>query len=72
MNMKLTVTLTLLTPILFGVLLAAPINPKNVAIIYNTRVAASKDLATYYATLRSIPKENLIGLNVEDKDQISR
>jgi uncharacterized protein (TIGR03790 family) len=72
MNMKLTVTLTLLTPILFGVLLAAPINPKNVAIIYNTRVAASKDLAVYYATLRSIPKENLIGLNVEDKDQISR
>ncbi len=70
--MKHPAIFTLLALILQSILLAGPIDPKKVAIVYNTRVAASKDLAEYYATARNIPKENLVGLDVIDKDQISR
>ncbi|MFK7909641.1 MAG: TIGR03790 family protein [Akkermansiaceae bacterium] len=70
--MKNIFIITLLAALFQSNLIASAIDPKNVAIIYNSRTAASKELALYYATARSIPQENLIGLDVEDKDEISR
>ncbi|MBT8038239.1 MAG: TIGR03790 family protein [Verrucomicrobiae bacterium] len=60
----LTLTASLLT--------AAPIAPKNVAVLYNSQIAESKNLAEFYAKAREIPMQNLIGLPLPDSAQISR
>ncbi len=48
------------------------ISPKSVAILYNNQDKQSEKLANYYAKARNIPKENLIGLKLSNKDEISR
>ncbi len=42
------------------------------AVIYSTRNASSEILARHYIEARSIPAENVIGLDVPDKEIISR
>ena len=51
---------------------AATINPEQVAVIYNSRIPESKNLANYYAKARNIPQKNLIGLDTVNQGQISR
>ena len=65
---KILITLFLLTPLLH----AAPISPDRVAVLYNSSVAESKELAEYYAKARNIPQANLIGLSITDKGEMSR
>ena len=48
------------------------IDPTSVVILYNTNNAESSKLALYYAQQRSIPDENIIGLDAPDKGHISR
>jgi uncharacterized protein (TIGR03790 family) len=48
------------------------IAPTSVVVLYNTNNAESSKLALYYAKQRSIPDENIIGLNTPDKGHISR
>ena len=51
---------------------ANPIAPESVAILYNSSIPQSLDLATHYATARKIPMENLIGIPLPDRGHISR
>ncbi len=51
---------------------AAPIAPESVAVLYNSSIPQSMDLATHYATVRKIPMENLIGIPLTDRGEISR
>ena len=67
----------LLPPLLFLVLLLFPghlfaLGPMDIIIAYNDNMAGSKDVALYYAEKRKVPLENLIGLNVTDRETISR
>ena len=48
------------------------IDPTSVVILYNTNNAESSKLAFYYAEQRSIPPENIVGLDTPDKGHISR
>jgi len=50
---------------------AAP-TPGSVAILYNSASADSKELAEFYAKAREIPTDNLIGLKLPEKEEISR
>ena len=50
----------------------APINPKQVAVLYNNQIPESEELAKFYARERNIPRANLIGLELSDKGEISR
>jgi uncharacterized protein (TIGR03790 family) len=50
---------------------AMPI-PASVAVLYNSSSSDSKAIATYYAEARKIPRENLIGLPLPDKEEITR
>jgi len=47
-------------------------NPATVAILYNSSSADSKAIASYYAGARKIPEENLIGLPLPEKEEITR
>lgn len=67
-NFLLTLILTTLLPLTSS----AQIPTDAIAVIYNSKVPESKTLATYYASQRNIPIENLIGLPLPDVDQISR
>lgn len=58
--------------LIHGILAAAPIDPAKVAVIYNAGSAESKELAGFYAAARKIPARNLVGLDVADKDQVTR
>jgi len=49
-----------------------PINPKQVAVLYNNQIPESEALAKFYARERNIPRGNLIGLELSDKGEISR
>ncbi|MCH7224936.1 TIGR03790 family protein [Haloferula sp. A504] len=49
-----------------------PPRPATVAVIYNSGVEGSEKLARLYAEKRDIPAENLIGLPLPDKEEISR
>lgn len=51
---------------------ADPIPPEAVAIVFNRNSEDSKKLAEAYAKARAIPEDNLVGLSLPDKDQISR
>jgi len=46
--------------------------PEAVAIVYNSAVPESRQLAEYYCKIRSIPAENLIALNLPKTPDISR
>ena len=48
------------------------IPPEAVVVLYNTMDEASEDLARYYAKVRAIPGDNLIGLPIPPGDEISR
>ena len=63
--------LLLLLPAL-GAGLPAPPRPDSVAIIYNSEIPESKELADLYAMGRGIPQDRLIGLPLPDKEEISR
>ena len=67
--MKTILTLLLLSTTL---LTAAPISPDRVAVLYNNTIPESKDLARFYAKMRNIPTDNLIGLPLSPKGQITR
>lgn len=69
--MKKILISTLLTLLLQSIVNAA-IEPNKVAVIYNTRSEASKDLAEFYIKMRGIPKENLVGIDLPDREQITR
>lgn len=53
---------------------AAPVPPAaaSVAILYNSASRDSKSLAEFYARMRDIPAENLIGLPLPEAEEISR
>ncbi len=65
-------TITALLLFTAAVLRAAPIAPESVAILYNSNIKESKDLADFYASMRKIPTANLIGLKLSAKGEISR
>lgn len=71
----LRVFLSFLT-LVFALPLAAAVpdapDPQTVAVIYNSELPESKKLAELYAKGRSIPLQNLVGLKLPDKEQISR
>lgn len=48
------------------------IDREAVAVLYNSNLPESKELADYYAKQRQIPVENLIGLPMSSKGKISR
>jgi uncharacterized protein (TIGR03790 family) len=50
----------------------APLRPDQVAVVYNSSVPASRELAEFYALNRQIPAANLIGLEVTAKPTINR
>ena len=50
----------------------AAIEPKDVAILYNSADAQSRELAEFYAEARSIPAVNLIGLRMPRQAAINR
>lgn len=51
---------------------AAPIAPESVAVVYNSSIPQSMDLAGHYAQMRNIPLENLVGIPLPERGQISR
>lgn len=51
---------------------AAPIAPDSVAVLYNSSIPQSMDLATHYANVRKIPMENLVGIPLPDRGHIPR
>lgn len=51
---------------------ATSIAPESVAVVYNSNIPQSMDLAVHYAKARSIPEENLLGIPLPDRGQISR
>ncbi len=52
--------------------LPEPISKNAVAILYNSEVPESKELAEYYAKQRGIPHEHLVGLPLSEGDTITR
>ncbi len=67
--MKIILAVLLLSSVF---LVGAPIPPESVAVLYNSQVPESKDLAEFYAQMRKIPVTNLVGLKLSDKGQITR
>lgn len=51
---------------------ASPIAPESVAVVYNSNIPQSMDLAGHYAQMRNIPLENLVGIPLPERGQISR
>ncbi|MFC7338270.1 TIGR03790 family protein [Haloferula chungangensis] len=60
----------LIAPLAF----AAPRDPivQSVAVLYNTVIPGSEGLAKTYAIARGIPEENLVGLKLPDKEEVTR
>ncbi|MGE9268260.1 MAG: TIGR03790 family protein [Verrucomicrobiales bacterium] len=50
----------------------APINPAQVALLYNSQIPESKALAETYANQRHIPERNLIGLPLPAEPDLTR
>ncbi len=50
----------------------APLEPTDLALIYNAGVTTSRELATYYANSRGVPQDRLIGLRLPDRDTLDR
>ena len=70
--MKHIFTILTLWMSLNGLIHSATIAPESVVIVYNSNIPESKELAEYYALSRFIPTENLVGINVSEKESISR
>ncbi|GAA5484621.1 TIGR03790 family protein [Haloferula sargassicola] len=51
---------------------ADEIDVNRVVVLFNSRLPESRELAKYYAAQRDIPAEQLLGLELPDKEQISR
>ncbi|MBE6412157.1 MAG: TIGR03790 family protein [Opitutales bacterium] len=50
----------------------AKVSKEKIFVVVNANSADSKAIANYYCEVRSIPKENIITLNIPDKDVLSR
>ena len=70
MRLAILLTFAALTTVVRSV--PVPPDPKTVAILYNKAVPESAALATWYAAKRSIPADNLIGLDLPTAPEISR
>src|SRR5690349_12224164 len=60
---------------LLALILASPayaLEPKDVIVVANKNVPASKDVAEHYLARRKVPKENLIVLDLPAGEDISR
>ena len=53
-------------------LMAAPLGPNEVAVVFNTAVPESAQLAKLYREARKIPAQNMIGLPMPITADISR
>jgi uncharacterized protein (TIGR03790 family) len=51
---------------------AGPLEPAQVAVIYNSAVPESAALAKLYCELRQVPQENLVGLELPKTQDVSR
>jgi len=51
---------------------AAPLQPSQIAVVYNPNTAGSKETAELYAELRNVPAQNLIALACQTEETISR
>ncbi|MGC6426610.1 MAG: TIGR03790 family protein [Akkermansiaceae bacterium] len=49
-----------------------PLRPGHVAVVYNSAIPKSRELAETYAQLRRIPAGNLIGIDVPKEQDVSR
>jgi uncharacterized protein (TIGR03790 family) len=60
----------LIAPVVF----AAPRDPilQSVAVFYNSAIPESEGLARRYIIARGIPEDNLVGLSLPDKEEITR
>ena len=65
---------TILISLLLSALVAGAttLSPANVAIVFNSNMAQSEELAQFYAKARGIPESNLIGLPLSEQGHISR
>ncbi len=50
---------------------ASALKPEDILIVYNSSLPASKEVALYYQTKRNVPKDNLIGLELDDSESIT-
>jgi len=62
----------LLLALLPTLLAAAPPPPETVAVLYNSDLEESEELARYYASMRGIPRKNLVGLSMPKTSEITR
>lgn len=46
--------------------------PQSVAVLFNTTIPESAKLARTYANARGIPEDNLVGLNLPDREEVTR
>ena len=46
--------------------------PQSVAVVYNSSLPESEKLAKSYAIARGIPEDNLVGLRLPDKEELTR
>ncbi|NOT01634.1 MAG: TIGR03790 family protein [Phycisphaerales bacterium] len=51
---------------------AGELRPAECVLIFNSRSAASRELAEYYAARRDVPKANLLGMDVSSGETLSR
>lgn len=49
-----------------------PLRAEEIAVVFNTSVPASRELAEYYVKRRGLPDRRLIGLRLPDRDTIDR
>ena len=54
------------------VLRVAALEPSQVAVLYNSAMPESRELAEFYANARDIPKANLVGIAMPEQRDISR
>ncbi len=75
-RMRLALLRTSYAGVLLGVLAAsgpfARAGGEEVVIVYNTRVAESRKVAEHYATLRNVPTNQIIGLDMTSSEVVSR
>ena len=48
------------------------LDPAEVVVVFNSAVPASRDVAEHYRAKRNVPRENLIGLPLTDREDITR
>jgi uncharacterized protein (TIGR03790 family) len=70
-RMKFIALISLVVAGSLSALKAAP-RPESVAVVYNSGIPESKQLAEYYCEARKIPRDNLIALDLPKAQDISR